>query len=160
MPIAPARPSRAPLIVAIAVAVIALAVAIGSWFRPIPEPTPVAAPTYTDSEVADAKKQVCDAYGHAHDAIFTAGNTKDPANSLTYAVNARLSFFAGAQYLDDTLDSQPATPSELAGAAKQYSSTYRLLALGLLADKSAEQIGQPLLDAGDAANEKLKQLCQ
>ena len=148
------------MFIAIAVAVIALAVAIGSWFRPTPEPTPVAAPTYTDSEIADAKKQVCDAFNLARDAIVTAGNKQDPANAMAVAANGRLAFFAGAQYLSDVLATLPAAPSEVAEPARQYSSAYKNLSLSLLSDKTPEQMDDSLLKTGDAANDKLKQLCQ
>lgn len=148
------------MFIAIAVALIALAVAIGSWFRPTPEPTPVAAPTYTDGEIADAKKQVCDAFNLAFNAILVAGNKQDPANVMAYAANGRLAFFGGAQYIGDVLDSLPATPPDVAEPARQYSYAYKQLALVLLADKGPEQMNKSVVDAGDAANEKLKQLCQ
>ncbi|MBI3214721.1 MAG: hypothetical protein HYZ38_12915 [Mycobacterium sp.] len=148
------------MFIAIAVAVVALAVAIGSWFRPTSEPTPVAAPTYTDSEVADAKKQVCDAYQMAHEAIVTAGGKQDPADAMAYAANGRLAFFAGGQYLYDVLTTNPATPTEMAESARTYATNYRKLALVLLADKTAQDLGKATADDADAADEKLKQLCQ
>jgi hypothetical protein len=147
------------MLVALGLTVVALVVAIASWFRPTHEPV-AATPTFTDAQVADAKKQVCDAFNLAHDAIVTAGNIKDPANQIAYATNARLAFFAGAQYLADAVNSQPATPAELATAAHQYSLSYKQISLSLLASKSEEQIGSTIFDAGDQANDKIKQICQ
>lgn len=150
------------MIIAIALAAAALGVAIGSWFRPAPEPTPAAEPVFTDSQVADAKKQVCDAFQLARNAIVTAGNKQDPDPTVDLALNAngRLAFFAGAQYLNDVINQSPAAPPELRRAAEQYSTGYRQMALVLLADKRPADMDKSILDAGDAANEKLKQICQ
>jgi hypothetical protein len=159
----PARPTRAPMFIAIAVALAALAalaVAIASWFRPAPEPHIQAAPTYTDAQVADAKKQVCDAFSTAHDAIGTAGNKKDPTHSVAYAVNARLAFFAGAQHLIETLSSQPAAPKELSSSVRQYATAYTTLSLALLADKTEDQIGAGVFSSGDQASENIQKICQ
>jgi hypothetical protein len=148
------------MIIAIALAAAALGVAIGSWFRPAPEPTPAAEPVFTESQVADAKKQVCDAFQLARNAIVTAGNKQDPANAMAYAANARVAFFGGADYLGDIVSSLPATPSELADAAHEYSSAYKQLALVLLSDKTPQQMDQSIVASGDNSNEKLKQICQ
>ena len=55
-------PSRLPTIIAIVIALIAVAVAIAAWFRPAPKAETPAAKTYSEQEIADAKKAVCDAY--------------------------------------------------------------------------------------------------
>ena len=151
------------MIIAIALAAAALGVAIGSWFRPAPEPTPAAEPVFTDSQVADAKKQVCDAFQLARNAIVTAGNKDrgtDPTFTLAMVANARLAFIGGGQYLTDTLNQNPATPSDLANAVRDYSSSFQQLGLGLLADTAPEKMDQATLKAGETANEKLKQICQ
>ena len=67
------------MIIAIVVALLALAVAAASWFRPTHEATP-ATPQYSEQQVADAKKNLCDAYDTMYRAIQTAGppTSEDP----------------------------------------------------------------------------------
>lgn len=159
----PKPPSRWPIMVAIALAAAALGVALGSWFRPAPEPAPVAAPVFTDSQVADAKKQVCDAFQLARNAIVTAGNKDrgtDPTFTLAMVANARLAFIGGGQYLIEILNQNEATPAALADAVRQYSSSFQQLGLGLLADTAPEHMDQAMLKAGETANDTIKQICQ
>lgn len=159
----PKSPSRWPMIVAVALAALALGVAIGSWFRPAPEPTPAAEPTFTDSQVADAKKQVCDAFQLARSAIVTAGNKDrgtDPTFTLAMVANARLAFIGGGQYLMEILNQNEATPAALADAVRQYSSSFQQLGLGLLGDTAPEHMDQAMLKAGETANDTIKQICQ
>ncbi len=62
-------PSRVPTIIAIVIALIAVAVAIAAWFRPAPKAETPAAKTYSEQEIADAKKAVCDAYERVNKAV-------------------------------------------------------------------------------------------
>jgi len=142
------------------VSVVAVGVAVASWFRPAPEPALAAKPSYTESEIDNAKKQVCDAFNLAHEAIVVAGNKQDPNDFMAFAANGRLSFFAGAQYLSDVLSDNPATPQDVTSAARDYALTYKQLSLVLLADQTADKMDQSIVKAGDAANDKLKQACQ
>jgi hypothetical protein len=158
---APAAASRVPTYIAIALALAALAVAIASWFRPAPEPVE-AAPAFTETEIADAKKNVCDAYRLAFDA-FVATTSRprgtDDTSILAIAAQTRIAGIGGSQYLLNVLSANPATPPDLARTVKDYASSYQQLALSLLADKGQADMDQSVLTMGDTANEKLKQEC-
>ncbi|MCV7177781.1 hypothetical protein [Mycolicibacterium sphagni] len=150
-----------PTIIAIVIAVIAIGVAIGAWFRPIPKPEAPAAKTYSDQEVADAKKAVCDAYEDAYRAVTTAGNGdggSDRSAVLAVAVNIRLALGTSGQYLLSTVNEQPAAPSEVATAASDLGTAYRKISLLQLSEAPHDTIA-PFYEAADSAITKIKQAC-
>lgn len=134
-------PSRVPLIIAIVVALLALALAAAAWFRPAPEPTP-AAHQYSDQQVADAKKNLCDAYITTYRSIQNAGNQSgsDPTQVFVVAINTRLAFQASADYLDSQLALNPAAPSDLATETGNISSGYHRLVLAQIAGAQREEL--------------------
>ena len=155
-------PSKLPTIIAIVIAVIAVAVAIGAWFRPIPKPETPAAKTYSEREVADAKKAVCSAFETAHNAVrINTGRNggTDATTTLAVAANARLSLYAGGGYLRDALEKNPATPKELASAVTDLSDIFRKIAIDYLADKSDADI-EPSLRIADSSSVAVKTACQ
>jgi hypothetical protein len=100
---------------------IAIALAVGGWFRPAAQaaaPPVDAAPTYSDQQVADAKKAVCAAHDLVNRATLGAGTQKsdDPTTQLVIAVNVRLAGSLSAQYFQTKLDQYPATPADLSAA--------------------------------------------
>ena len=80
----------------------------------------------------------------------------DPNTQLLVAVNARQIAVAGSAYLLTTLSDEPATPPELAAAARKLAGLYQVLTLdGLASD--------PNPSAHDAANETgktIERLCK
>ncbi len=154
-------PSRIPMFIAIGVAVAALAVAIASWFRPAPEPVE-AAPTFTDAQVAEAKANVCAVYKLSANAIGVASNRPrgtDETSVLAVAAQIRIATLSGPQYVLNVLNKNTATPADLAQTVNEYVSSYQQLGLGLLADKGQADMDPAVLNAGDAANNKLQQEC-
>lgn len=154
-------PSRLPNFIAIAIAVVALAVAVGAWFRPIPKPEAPAAKVYSEQEVAEAKKAVCDAFAKASAGISVAGQTDagtDRAAVLAVAANVRLALSAGSSLLNQSLSDRPATPHELGDAAKALALAYQEISVGQLAEASAIEL-DPSYKAGDSASLKIKQAC-
>ncbi|WP_133066882.1 hypothetical protein [Mycolicibacterium sphagni] len=151
-----------PTIIAIVIAVIAIGVAIGAWFRPIPNPEAPAAKTYSDQQVADAQKAVCDAYSLVHNAIIVTNNKSggsDPTAILAVAANARLSAHAGGQYLADILSQYPATQSDLAQGIRDLATNLEKLTLEYLGETpNADQ--DPLLRSADDATSQIKQHCK
>ena len=105
---APARgsgPSRWTARVALLVAFLACILGVIGWFRPV-APDPVAAPTYSDEEVAAATAKVCAAFELVDRALRKATNAEggdDPALQQAVAANARLALVAGAAMLKDSL---------------------------------------------------------
>ncbi len=151
-----------PTIIAIVIAVIAVAVAIGAWFRPTPKPEAPAAKTYSDQEVADAKKAVCDAFDLVHEAVrINTGRDggADPAATLAVAANARLSLYGGAGYLIDTLQKNPATPEELSGSVQKLADTFRYLTIQFMINKQNSDLDEPLRDA-DSATASIQSICK
>ncbi|WP_431237827.1 hypothetical protein ACQ86B_24655 [Mycolicibacterium aichiense] len=151
-----------PAVISIVIALIAVAVAIGAWFRPAPKPETPAVKTYSEQEVADAKKAVCDAFLTVHNGVrINTGRNggTDPTATLAVAANARLSLYGGGGYMSDVLEQHPATPKELADAVNQLSEVFRKLAIGYLADVSDTDL-EPSLQQADNATVAVKNACQ
>ena len=136
-------PSRVPLIIAIVVALLALALATAAWFRPGPDATP-AAPQYSDQQVADAKKNLCDAYDTMYRALERAGTTtsEDPNQKYMIAMNTRLAFNTSADRLLTEVSQNPAGPPELVDAVRRLAISYQKLVLVHTAEAP-----QPEIDA-------------
>jgi hypothetical protein len=155
---APARRGASQLlgILGLVLGLLGLGIGTAAWFRAAPKP---AATTYSDQQVADAKKAVCDVYAKGMRSIRTAGSKQvDPADWLPVAVNTRLAEVAVGNYLLNTLDSHPSAPSELRDAIFQLAQAYQDMALIQLAD------GPPLdykseTTAADEEISKIDQIC-
>jgi hypothetical protein len=150
------------MFIAIAVALASLAVAIASWFRPAPEPQVQAAPTFTDAQVADAKKNVCDAFKHSADAIGVTASRNpgtDVVTTLATLAHTRIAALSGPQYLLNVLSDNPATPDDLAKTAREYSLQNQKIALELLATKPTADIDPAMVKAADTAHVQLTRAC-
>ncbi|EHB55684.1 putative alanine and proline rich membrane protein [Mycolicibacterium rhodesiae JS60] len=155
-------PSRLPTIIAIVIAVIAVAVAIGAWLRPVPKPETPAVKTYSEQEVADAKKAVCDAFDTVHEAVrINTGRDggSDPTAILAVAANARLSMYGGAGYLSDILQKNPATPADLSAPVQKLADTFRYLTIQFMINKQNADLGDPLREA-DSATTAIQSICK
>ena len=154
-------PSRLPTIIAIVIAVIAVAVAVGAWFRPMPKPEAPAAKTYSDQEVADAKKAVCDAFDRTHKALeVTNGKNAgtDPTAILAVAANGRIALTVGADYLLAAIDANPALNPDFADAVKDLAGSYRRMAVDYLAEVPATDMNATFQMA-DGAAARVGQFC-
>lgn len=76
----PARPSRLPVVLSIVAIVIGLvfgAIAVAAYFKATPKAEAPASKVYSEQEMADTKKAVCDAYAKADRAIKTTGGESE-----------------------------------------------------------------------------------
>jgi hypothetical protein len=128
----------------LAITLIAVAAAVAAWLRPIPGTQAVAPPasSFSDQRVAGAKSRVCAGYQkiqRALDVNSTRSDGGDAAGQLAVAVNARQIYVAGSAYLLTILADEPATPSDLAAAARKLARLFQILALdGLASDPSVQ----------------------
>jgi hypothetical protein len=146
----------------LAIALIALAVAIGAWLRPLADSKPPAAPTYTESQVVEAKTNVCAAFDIVHQAIVVTNQRDrgvDPTSVLAVATSARQAAYAGSGYLDTTLAAEPATPPDLAAAIRKLTNVFQKLTIDYLAEVADTEL-EPLLRAADEATLRIGQLCK
>ncbi|WP_167107406.1 hypothetical protein [Mycobacterium sp. DL592] len=150
-----------PTIIAIVIALIAVAVAIGAWFRPAPKAEAPAAKTYSEQEVTEAKKAVCDAFEQVKSTVNTAGGKSgdNPTDSFIVAVNIRLALTTSSSYLADQLTANPATPETLAEPIRLLASRYREIAMRQIADASNSDL-QPLATGADKDIERITEACK
>ncbi len=142
---------------------VTLGVAIVGWFRPLPAKPPPA-PTYSDQQVAEAKAAVCTAYEQIRKAGDVAGarnGASDPTAILTVATSTRQVLEVGSRYLITKLDTEPATPPDLAAAVRKLADVYQEMTVDYLdgLSNSDPELG-PLLRAGDEAHSTIEGLCK
>jgi hypothetical protein len=165
-PTSPIRPSRWPSFAALAIALVATGFAIVGWFRPTPTPPGASssAPTYTEKQVGDAKRIVCDSYALVRAAVSVSTNKQSSggdafAARTAIAANGRLALYGGGGYMLEQLSAEPATPSDLANAVKSLAGTFRKLALVDLSEQP-ESAQTPLRDSVPVATAKIDELCK
>jgi hypothetical protein len=119
---------------------------------------------YSDSQRADAKTRVCDAFQlvrrgvKLNTSIPVPGGPEDVVGTLAVGANARLSAYAGGLYLLDRLD--PATPKELADEVRGFADLLTDIGASATAGASDADPDQAArLKSADAANTKLGELC-
>jgi hypothetical protein len=132
-----ANSSRWIALAGLAAGVVALALALVQWFHP--SSYGHGAPSFSDSQVKDAKTSVCAANANVHRAVAVNTHIEDPPHGgpvgpLAVATSARLALFGGGSYLRDRLTREPATPGELAKAVDSLATTLEDLAVNYLAD--------------------------
>ncbi|MDP7724449.1 hypothetical protein [Mycobacterium sp. TY814] len=146
----------------IGIALVAVGIAIGAWFRPLPKNEPLAAPTYSSQQVADAKAKVCAAYELVHRGVLAntgRSGDNDPTTQLGLAANARIALFDGGQYLLKTLQREPASATDLADATRALADAYQQLALDYLAEATDATIATSR-QAIETAGGKVRENCQ
>ena len=162
-PQAPAQgrgPSRLLPILGAVLGLLGLIAGVAAWFRAAPSNV-VANPTYSEQQVADAKKAVCEAYAKGVRSMrVVAGRVVDnPADTLPVAVNSRLAEVAVANYYVNALSANPAVPSELQDLLRRLSQAYQDVALIQLADGTPVDY-KPEKEVVNESVRKLDQLCQ
>lgn len=165
----PPSPAQAPAtrqagprrlgIVAVALAAIALGFAVAAWLRAATAPD--ASPAYTQEQVADAKKAVCEAFDLGQRALKVTGSKTgtNPSDDFIVAVNSRVAVQSISDHLQTTVSQQPATPPNLADFATELSGIYRRLLLQLLADRTTQELSGLYGDL-DASTSRVQQACQ
>ena len=126
-------------IIAIVIGLVVGAIAIAAWLKPAPKPETPAAKVYSEQEVADAKKSVCDAFDQVKKSVTAAGGKTgdNPTDTFVVAVNIRVALTASSNYLFQTLDANSAVPKDLADPVRNLAITYRKIVMEQLADTSA-----------------------
>jgi hypothetical protein len=164
----PYRPSRLPIFTAVAslvVALVAVGVAMAAWLRPMPqENPPPSEAVYSDEQVAAAKADVCEAYKAVDQAVVTNTHRPNPVEgdeigSLAAAANARLSLYAGGDYLLSRLAERPATPHDLAVPARSLANLYKqfsIRALDNVSNSNLDTLRSPI----DETSATIERLCQ
>lgn len=153
--------SRVPTIIAIVIALIAVAVAIASWFRPAPKAETPAAKTYSEQEIADAKRAVCDAYDTVNKTVDVAGSKSgdNPTDSFVVAINTRLALATSSSFLTSQLSANPATPDDLSEPVRDLAHQYQVITMNQLADARTADL-QSFATAADRAVARIKEACR
>ena len=159
------RPSRLPLVLSIVAIVLSLvvgALAIAALVKAAPKAEAPAAKVYSEQEVADAKKAVCDAYSRADRAVQAAGRRNggdDQTAILGVAVNIRLALSESSSLLLRTLAEQPAAPNDLQEQIRLAANTYQDVAIDQIGDASQDELA-PLFKQADSTDVAIKQACK
>ncbi len=162
---ASSRPARWPTFAALVIAFIALAVGLGAWFRSTPHNNqPPPKPAYTDQQVANAKANVCAAFGQVDRALGVAeslGGSNDTTAVLAVATSTRQVLDFGGRYLSAHLNQEPATPTDLASAVRKQSDAYQKLMIGYLDGLHyGDSELQPAVSASEEATDTIRRLCK
>ncbi len=146
-------------IIAVVVSLLALALAAAAFFKPQHDATP-AAPQYSDQQVADAKKNVCDAYTLMHRAITDAGSlsSEDPNQKFMISLNTRLAFSTAADHLLAAADRYPEAPSSLLDASRSLAFSYQRIVLAQTATAPHAEL-EPLYTESDKAVAQVEKDC-
>jgi hypothetical protein len=159
-------PSRWPTFVTLAIALIGVAVGFVGWFRPLPHTNlPPRKPTYTAQQIADAKANVCAAFGkidHGVDLSDAEGRgSTDRGAQLAAAALDRQVLDFGSRYLFAKVAQEPAIPSELGSAVRQQANAFQELLVGYI---NGAAPGDPSLTptqkASDGAADTIRRLCK
>ncbi len=153
------KASRATAIIAVVVSLLALALAAAAFFKPQHDATP-AAPQYSDQQVADAKKNVCDAYNAMDAATRNAGGLRsdDPNQKFMISINTRLAFNTAADHLLAVAEQSPAGPSDLLAATKALALAYQKIVLAQTAEAPTDTL-ERLYTESDNSVDSIKQAC-
>jgi hypothetical protein len=147
------KPSRWRMFIMLVITLVAVAAAVAAWLRPIPgmQASAVSAPpAFSEQRATSAKSRVCAGYQKIHRAL-DGNSTRDGSDP-----NARQIYIAGSAYLLTVLADEPATPSDLAAAARKLARLFQILALeGLASDPSVQTH-----KAADKALHAIERLCK
>jgi hypothetical protein len=120
-PLRPSKSSRWVPLAALVLAVIAVAGAALGWF--FPSKSASSAPTYSDQQQKDAKKQVCETFRTVERAVGHGTHPPKvppnggPVSGIALLTFQQFAYFGSGAVLRDQLITNPATPSELAKPA-------------------------------------------
>ena len=164
-PQAPAQgrgPSRLLPILGAVLGLLGLIAGVAAWFRAAPSNVGEG-PVYSEQQVADAKKAVCDAYAKGVQSIqaAVAKRPENPAETLLPAtvLNARIAEVTVANYLFTSIDANPAAPPELSGLIRKLGDIYQNIVLTQLADGAREEVGTIAAKA-DEVMPTIGRICQ
>lgn len=144
--------------VALVVAVVAVGVAAWTYVNPPRESTP----TPTAQETSESRADVCAAFNTVRSAVALQTHAdigREPAAVQAIAANARLAMSSGGAYLLASLT--PATPPELADAARAFAKGLQDISINALAGVKNEDPAQSArLQDTEAASKRVADLCK
>ncbi|MGW4096386.1 hypothetical protein [Mycobacterium sp. NPDC004974] len=166
---APAQePSRTPFIVAI-VALVAASGAAGVAIWALLDKTeasngavPATPAPPTSEQMSAARTRTCDNFKKVASGVAIQTHTRpedNPTSGQAVAANARLSMLGGGTYLLNNMD--PAAPSGLNDAVKEFAGTLQAVAVNALAgigNDAPDQAG--LLQKAQSETERIEVLCK
>jgi hypothetical protein len=159
---APLRnPSRWLPLVRVGLGLAALVVAVAGCSQPAPS-TQAAKPTFSDQQVAEAKKAVCDDYEKGFRAIQVAASKSPETSDETFSsttLNARIAEIGVANYLFNSLNANPAAPAELRDLVDRLAALYQKIAIMQLSDATREEIA-PTADKAQELTPGISRICQ
>lgn len=152
-------PSRLLPILGVALGLLGLAVGTAAWFRAAPSHS--AAPAYSDQQVAEAKKAVCEAYAKGMRSIRTVASRKaeNDGEKLAVVTNSEVGEALVSTFFLNTVESNPASPGELQSSLRKLATEYQNVALTQLADGGPADY-QYNIEEIDAEVAKIDLLCQ
>jgi len=158
----PSRVSRWLPLVALVIALLAVAGAAYGYF--FPNESAAAAGKYSDQQVKDAKKHICETFKIVDRAVVRNSHLKNPDNggpigALSVATAQRFAFYDGGDFLRDRVASEPATPKDLADDANTLGTQLEELSIGYLAgaqDFAQDELRQNL----DDKIKKIVEICK
>lgn len=162
LPQAPVRSSSRwlPLLGA-GLGLVAVSAGVAGCSRPA-STSEAAKPAYSEQQVSDAKKAVCADYEKGFRAIQTAVSKSPESSTEIFSstlLNARIAEIGVANYLLNSLEENPAAPSELRDLVNQLANLYQKIAIIQLSDGSREETG-PVADKTRDLTPKISQICQ
>lgn len=149
-------PSRLLPILGVVLGSLGLIAGVAAWFRAAP-----AQPTYSNQQVADAKKAVCDAFTTAVNSFHVAGTQKavDPTGKFLVAINARLAVIASGNYMRNEVEANPEAPKELRDLVNKLAKDYENIGLAQLAEESQRNV-DVFGASADKAIPEINTMCQ
>jgi hypothetical protein len=159
-----ARPSKASRWLPLAALVIALLAVAGAAYGYFFPHESAAAAKYSDQQVKDAKKHICETFKIVDRAVVRNSHLKNPDNggpigALSVATAQRFAFYDGGDFLRDRVASEPATPKDLADDTNALGTQLEELSIGYLAgaqDFAQDELRQNL----DDKIKKVVELCK
>jgi hypothetical protein len=132
------------MIVAFVGIVIAIALGVVALLRPAAQaaaPTEVA-PQYSEQQVAEADKALCDAHHKIFRSVDGAGSqsSDDPILKQIFAVNIRLATHVAAAYLQEELAENPASSLSLATDISELTAAYNDVLMAQLANAPKSEL--------------------
>ncbi|MGU3650211.1 hypothetical protein [Mycolicibacterium sp. A43C] len=164
--------TRGPAVIAVSAMLVAIATLGASaymWRNPVNSgPATAAAPaaeTFTGEQRAQSQAQVCDAFALVSVGVANSSAMQQPAANqgnfgaaIAVAANARLALLGGGQFLLNRVE--PATPDELADAARDFGNTLMDVGAAAIAEvPTNDPAQQQRLKDADEQNTKLDQIC-
>ncbi len=141
------------------IAVVSAVAATASWLRPATEG---ASQSVSGQQSAEAKKNVCSAYGTARKAVSEKSvnpRPDDPVAKLEVVTHRQLILLSSSVHLQETLAAQPATQADLAKAVTALANTLEHLAINNLAGVG-KQFQTQLWKNFSSEAEQVNKLCK